>query len=293
MSNEFLNLGDRIARDPKTAVEVLDDLRQATGRFLELARKATDPEDESSSMTVADEAKNSTWPKFVAPVPVPFDFNALFLTAIPNMNIPTKSGRFSPRLGFGLPSFSLPSFPSPSVSTPWDNPWLSYLIAGPNSFASRLYMSTIDLIIKSLLGEVTIPEFIPSVLRYRFRHQNPDSLMRTLARQAQRMSLYGHSGADTETMDPEIPPVALTPNTTGAVLSSGVILQRQEGEEAIPESQDAEPLMMFNPTSYANINEALNNLLVTIIKDITLEGGHRVNGLILGAYRSIFATNGA
>ena len=266
MSKEFLDFGDRLVRDPKTA-EVLDDLRQATGRFLKLARKAADPEDESSSTTVVDEA-NSTWPKFIAPVAVPFDFNALFLTAIPNLNIPTTSGRFSPRLGFGLPNF-----PSPSIPTPWDNPWLSYLVAGPSSFASRLYMSTIDLIIRSLRGEVAIPEFIPSVLRYRFRHQNPDSLMRTLARQLQRMSLYGHSGAETGTMDSEIPPVALTPNTAGAVFSSGDILQRQEGEEAIPRYQDAEPLMMFNPTSYANINEALNNLLVEIIKDITLEGG--------------------
>lgn len=318
MSNEFLSFGDRIIKDASTVGNhsALDDVHQTTQRFLDLARKAANAEKSGElDVETAFPVSRSSNPDSSLLMASPFQFNALFSTGIPSYTIPTTGaiaapmssfsplernpggGYFSPRLNYGLLSSSWTSSSSPSPTTLWDNPWLSYLISGPNSFASRLYVDCIELLVKSLKGETSVSGFVPSSLRYRFRYQNPDSLMRTLARQLVRMKLGGHKGgSENDTVpDASFQPIrpnsinsalptgvvssALTPNSPNAVYisESGLIIQGQDlpTEARLPEilpEGDGEALMIVSPTDYSRINEALSNLLMQIIRDVNLEG---------------------
>ena len=276
-----------------TTPVILDDIHQTTKKFLELAGKVSDLED-GSKLSSSHKASTtpvittSTW-TLPIPSPTPFQFNSLFTTAIPNLDIPTPgstylsqqpsfeslvptmgSGYLSPRLDYGLVNHLWTTSPS----TPWDNPWLSYLIGRPSSFASRLYIDSLGLIVRAIRGEVRIPSFIPSVLRYRFRHEDSDSLMRLIAGQLQRLRLDGHTGAERPDTDPKILlPGALTPNSPDAVFTAGQIIQSPVGMQSVSKSGGDGSFLEFNPPDFVKLNSALENLLVEIGRDVMLEGG--------------------
>jgi len=94
-------------------------------------------------------------------------------------SFPPTTGKFSPRLDYGL--FGSP--PRQLLNALPAVPWSQYLIAGPNSFAMRLYVDTLDTVLKALQGQITISGFVPHVCRYHFRYERPDTLTDLIRRQ--------------------------------------------------------------------------------------------------------------
>jgi hypothetical protein len=64
-----------------------------------------------------------------------------------------------------------------------------YQISGSNSFALRLYIDTLGVVFQCLQGSITIPGFIPSILRYRFRYEKKDKIMELIGIQLQNMKI--------------------------------------------------------------------------------------------------------
>jgi hypothetical protein len=111
---------------------------------------------------------------------MPFEFNTLFSTTAPNPTY-SKAGQFSPRLTYGILTNYFPS-----------HLWSHYQISGPNSFATRIYMETLMMIILALQGEMGLPSFIPSVFRYRFRHDNSSDFISLATNQLASMPISPH-----------------------------------------------------------------------------------------------------
>ncbi|KAH7372207.1 hypothetical protein BKA64DRAFT_751004 [Cadophora sp. MPI-SDFR-AT-0126] len=103
------------------------------------------------------------------------------------MSIPPQvqpsAGRFSPRLGYGLLSTS------PTRNAALNNLWTHYTISGYSSFALRLYTDTLSLMLRILRGELSIPGFIPSIARFRFKYETPDTFLSLAGDQLARMSI--------------------------------------------------------------------------------------------------------
>ncbi|CZR63829.1 uncharacterized protein PAC_13726 [Phialocephala subalpina] len=232
MSNEFLAFGERVedaSRGP-LAPQILCDLKRTTERFLKMARAAeavaSDGDDSGheassilsstkeflSSEKFSTELTSISEPCLAATLrfPMPLNFGTVFPSSSSSGSVstlqpgaprqsPDPSGRFSPRLGYGL---SLNSTPQ---ATRLINIWTHYLAAGPNSFAMRLYKDTLTLMFKALTGELSIPGFIPRIGRYRFRYEQTDDFLEQVRSTLTRMSLeeqdpnYQSTGAETMT----------------------------------------------------------------------------------------------
>jgi hypothetical protein len=190
MSHEFIKFGDRVAYSSQTEgkIQILEDLKQTTKRFLEFARAAemaasgeegTTSSPAGSQGRVVSEASQSlaevhrqvepTAPSIPHPqaflpsdlgFSMPFKSSTLFSTTAPNPTY-SKIGQFSPHLTYGILTNYFPS-----------HLWSRYQISGSNSFATRICMETLMMIILALQGQMDLPGFIPSVFRYRFRHDN-------------------------------------------------------------------------------------------------------------------------
>lgn len=63
------------------------------------------------------------------------------------------------------------------------------MIAGPNSFAMRLYKETLTLMYRVLNGTLLLPGFIPSIGRFRFKYETTSTFMALASGQLSRMSL--------------------------------------------------------------------------------------------------------
>lgn len=182
MSNEFIRFGDRVLGSTQflQQPELLDDLKGTTRRFLDLARSGdSSTEGQGDSSLIPSCAPSCAPPcagrererehKLLCIIQPPStaiahtfhsedlrlsDLSGLatsFAVGIPNsfpqsMQAADKSsgeanapGRFSPRLDYGLLNRSS------TQSEPRDQD-LQYLIGGPNSFATRLYLGTIAMV---------------------------------------------------------------------------------------------------------------------------------------------------
>lgn len=116
-----------------------------------------------------------------------------------------QTGHFSPRLGYGLLN--------KTAQVGAAEEFLShYFVAGPNSFALRLYKDPIILSIRILQGEISTPGFIPSLMRYRFRYEKPDNYVTGASNFLQRLSLQD------PVMDSAAPGTPDTENESGILL---------------------------------------------------------------------------
>lgn len=213
MSNEFIEFGDRLVSSSGISwnAQLLDDLKGTTGRFLDYARTAESlANEEEGASTAASESLQpsgvSTTPTALGStpwclperigLPMPFEFSTLFPSpetqpVAPLLRSPKRAGHFSPRLGYGLLSDNT------SQLTAAETLMNHYFVAGPNSFAIRLYKDTIILVIRVLRGEISIPGFIPSIFRYRSRYEKYGDFLADVSSFMERMSLE-----DSATEDP-------------------------------------------------------------------------------------------
>ncbi|KAG4434802.1 hypothetical protein IFR05_009705 [Cadophora sp. M221] len=220
MSEEFLKFGEQFVHSSQIPErpKALDDLRSTTERFLNFARAAEavagdEAEDEgrsentkTGSLSPSAEARSlqqiSARPSSPKSPPcmsaemgieMPFKMNTI-LSPIPSLppphigiQIPPQiqplSGRFSPRLSHGLLSSS------PLQTAALSSLWTHYVIAGPNSFAMRLYKDTLILMFQVLRGELSIPGFIPSIGRFRFKYETTANFMELAEGQLSRMMI--------------------------------------------------------------------------------------------------------
>ncbi|PVH76281.1 hypothetical protein DL98DRAFT_592335 [Cadophora sp. DSE1049] len=218
MSDEFLKFGERVVNGEEASgsagserSEALDHLRGTTERFLNIARvaeKVAGDEGEQdagleeigpgsrpgSLQGGSAEALSSKSPRFISSdmnIHKPYNMN----TSLPPPNsishphmsisqqIQPNTGRFSPRLSYGLLSGSLLQ---PSALT---NLWTHYTVSGPSSFALRLYTDTLILMFRVLRGEISNPGFIPSIARFRFKYETPDTFLSLAENQLSRMRI--------------------------------------------------------------------------------------------------------
>ncbi|KAH7311000.1 hypothetical protein BKA65DRAFT_518439 [Rhexocercosporidium sp. MPI-PUGE-AT-0058] len=219
MSEEFLSFGERVVNTSQVPerTQALSDLKGTTERFLSIARVAEavavdEAEDGASedklgagSPSLSAGGAGALQQAIVRPaspklqsyissskdIETPFQLNTMlspFTSAtIPHMGIqpqiqPTH-GRFSPRLTHGLLSTS--SLQNSALSSLWTH----YLIAGPNSFALRLYKDTLHLMFRVLRGELSNPGFIPSIGRFRFKYESIATFISLAQGQLSRMSI--------------------------------------------------------------------------------------------------------
>lgn len=219
MSDEFLKFGKRVVTDSPVPERpnALDDLRNTTERFLNIARaaEAIAEEDEEAPPPInkvppfptsttetglSQRASASLVPSGTPPqeclsssmgLQMPFKLSTIFSSAPPTSphqtglppQLSSTSGRFSPRLGYGL------LCGSPLQNAALSSLWTHYVIAGPNSFAMRLYKDTLILMFQVLRGEISIPGFIPSIGRFRFKYETPATFMQLAEGQLSRMTV--------------------------------------------------------------------------------------------------------
>lgn len=197
--NEFIRFGDRLVDSPRVFQEtstspLLDDLKQTTGKILDHARTAESLANEEGggsasrsetlpSMAVSTISMASQSPSWSLPGEFVAPFSISKNNPLPGLDSsPIHTGHFSPGLGYGL--LNKTSYVSAAGEI------LShYFVAGPNSFAMRLYRDTIILSIRVLTGEISIPGFIPSLMRYRFRYEQSDNFVTGAADFLQQLSL--------------------------------------------------------------------------------------------------------
>ncbi|KAE9365362.1 hypothetical protein N431DRAFT_496467 [Stipitochalara longipes BDJ] len=115
------------------------------------------------------------------------------------------AGNFSPRLGYGVLN-------NTSQVRAADEFLSHYCVSGPNSFAFRLYRDTIILSIRILQGELSVPGFIPSLMRYRFRYEKSDNYITDASDFLQKLSLQ------TPAMDGAVKEASGTEDENGIVL---------------------------------------------------------------------------
>lgn len=210
MSNEFIDFGDRVIA-PRPHSRMLKDLRGTTERVLEIARSTEPPTGDeplgtkfsrpppstgdenlpSKALVPGDSAalehnkttSRSNIPSARIPTTIPYTLSSPMYTSTPTESGYALNGSFSPRLGYGLLGAS------PSENIVPDSIWSYYLVAGPGSFAMRLYLDSTKLILRILKGEVYMPGVLPSIGRFRFRHEDPQILASILDEHFAKMDL--------------------------------------------------------------------------------------------------------
>jgi hypothetical protein len=165
MSHEFIEFGDRVAYSSLTEgkIQILEDLKETTKRLLDFARAAelvasgeegitTSPSDGQGKVVSQASWRPAEVDRLIKPIPssflkspaclcsdlgliIPFEFSTPFSTTAPNPTY-SKIGHFSPRLTYGILTDYFPSYL-----------WSYNQISGPNSFATRIYMETLMMII--------------------------------------------------------------------------------------------------------------------------------------------------
>lgn len=214
---EFIHFGDRRVNSsqPLSGIPQLDDLKQTTRRILGHARTAESLANEEGGESISDTlpftevsttSTASQLPSSSSPIEVctPCSASKNFpVIGFPPSRIQT--GHFSPRLGYGLLN--------KTAQVGAAEKFLShYFVAGPNSFALRLYKDPIILSIRILQGEISIPGFIPSLMRYRFRYEKSDNYVTGASNFLQRLSLQD------PVMDSAAPGTPDTENESGIIL---------------------------------------------------------------------------
>lgn len=202
-----MKFSNRITNSPQLLhqPQLLSDLIDTTEHFLQLARSAeSESNDEYVPTTTVEQSQTIVSHQLLQPIgqftmspitvlpglldtsttiPAPPSFDSIFAATAPSWASPkaaTHSGRFSPRLSFGL-------LGGPASLS--GDPIIEYLIGGQRSFATRLYIDTIVMVWKVLRGDIEIPGFIPSICRYRFRYERPDQLIQLIGLQLKRMGI--------------------------------------------------------------------------------------------------------
>ena len=273
LSNEFMAFGNRIVESAQVMnqPDVLVDVKKATERFLDIARSvelARNGEEASPSInqTLQVSANEVAGTSSSSPGSLPLSTNGskhpsasletprLFAANSSDGNLGAfakttqfnsnndrngldavtrahsmATGKFSPRLDYGLfGTWPRQSSPVPAV------PWSQYLIAGPNSFAIRLYIDTQDIAWKVLRGGIAISGSVPSVCRYGFRYERPDKFEELIRRQ---LSLI-HSGD----------------------YNTNTVFKQSENDHSI---------VLFGPADYA----MWNHIIPQIVKDANQDYG--------------------
>ncbi|KAL2062208.1 hypothetical protein VTL71DRAFT_6474 [Oculimacula yallundae] len=237
MSGEFLKFGERSLTTSQAQApglqKALEDLRSTTERFLSIARVAEAVAGDDGEEDGVFEKKGTGSPSLKAQkesaersslisqscmsadmgIEMPFRMSTISQVPYispPQFGIPpqiqSSSGRFSPSLGYGLLSGS------PLQNAALSSLWTHYIIAGPNSFAMRLYKDTLILMFQVLRGEISIPGFIPSIGRFRFKYETTANFMSLAEGQLSRMTI---GDSDVE--------MGANPNQTPAAASSLVL----------------------------------------------------------------------
>jgi hypothetical protein len=220
MSTEFIGFGDRLLHTSQVSEQphLWEDLRGTTKRFLELARSVEvsiedDGEESSSreeyrSMGAMSGSQLPPSSRMVVHTSHPSptltglsdlqpSFAVSTLATLAQSRVPRSTtrhqvGSFSPRLNHGLLGGSLERSSLPFVT--------EYLIGNLASFATRLYLDTLFTTWKALTGELQVPGFIPSVCRYRLRHEPPNVMIELIRQQLSVM--YVDNDISSSEVDP-------------------------------------------------------------------------------------------
>jgi hypothetical protein len=108
-------------------------------------------------------------PPWYLPVGIGTPFSASETSPVAGLpNFLDNAGHSSPRLGYGV----LGKISQLAAAEEFLG---HYLVAGPDSFALRLYKDTIIMSLRVLQGEISVPGFISSLMRYRFRYEKFDN----------------------------------------------------------------------------------------------------------------------
>ncbi|KAF8862639.1 hypothetical protein BDZ45DRAFT_738962 [Acephala macrosclerotiorum] len=171
MSNEFMGFGKLVvdASRGSLAPWALCDLKKTTERFLKLAcateAVASDgDENGKEASSILSSAKEITsQEESVTELP---SVSESCLAANLGFPMPFQFGTLLSSSSFTSTSTNQPRAPHPS---PDDSG--GFGLAGPRSFAMRLYKDTLTLMFSALTGETSVPGFIPRIRRFQFRHQ--------------------------------------------------------------------------------------------------------------------------
>jgi hypothetical protein len=103
------------------------------------------------------------------PVGVGTPFSASETSPVAGLpNFLNHADHFSPRLSYGV-------LDKNSLLAAAEEFLGHYSVAGPDSFALRLYKDTIIISLRVLQVEISVPGFISSLMRYRFRYEKFDN----------------------------------------------------------------------------------------------------------------------
>ncbi|KAF4627388.1 hypothetical protein G7Y89_g10767 [Cudoniella acicularis] len=201
MTNTFVGFSDRLVNSGKLNDGVMHDLKNTLGRFLELGRSAAkkvdndlgededneEHEDEEMSLgNVLDDAPVEEFIWHSCPASGTPQQNVLANSALlPNDNFMSfvpgaqsqaisqhaYAGAFDPYLNNAVWS---------PISPRTDNSIIPYLVAGRDSFASRLYYETINHGVRSLRGDAPW-DFAGSMFRFKLQYAGRDTLLKVLA----------------------------------------------------------------------------------------------------------------
>jgi hypothetical protein len=214
MSHEFIGFGSRLlSSDLSERPHILGDLGVTTRKFLDLAkvidRDNDDERNASNSSSVPDPGLTSLSgfvPSFATGIPT--SFAQSYRSSTHDETSPTRpQGGFSPRLSYGLPSSEV--LPQRFLT--------EYFVGGVATFSTKLYLNTLDTVFKALSGDMYIPGFIPSVCRYRLRHQPRHIFMELIRGRLEMMKIeyetvHNIAGNDRSAWDPELATSLLLPS---------------------------------------------------------------------------------
>lgn len=179
-ANEFVGFSDRFIQSSYGGNSALEDMRFTINRVLEATRSIDDDQDVLSDCEFDDTSPTQSRSRSSSPTPPPTPpphldalsgFPASWAVGAPVGQPYVKSpirlsintpGYCSPRLDYGILR-DLKETPSTAAS--WD-----YRVGHETSFATCLWRESIKLCLESLLGNVHIPGFLTSALRYGLRH---------------------------------------------------------------------------------------------------------------------------
>jgi hypothetical protein len=212
MSNEFVEFGDRLLSSGLSERRrILRDLGTTTKRFLDLAKVIGDEtEDEQQSFTISSHpgpgltSVSGFAPSFGTGTPTSLAQSYGSSSLVGQSRIGGQGG-FCPRLNYGLLSES--SFPSFLTE---------YLLGGIATFSARLYLDTLDTVLKALSGELNLPGFIPSVCRYRLKHQPRHVFMDLVKRRVEQMGVEYEAAHNAAVID-------LDPSASDTEIASTIV----------------------------------------------------------------------
>jgi hypothetical protein len=158
MSQEFIDFGDRMLTLSSSQDVVLADLQCTTSRFLSLAKASQEAAmGEQGEEYVETEAEGDNEQQSEPPglhLNSLHGFDASFAAGVANEWQQHQN----------------------LVGLDFDDTMHHYEVGQSNTFANNLYLDTLGLSLCVLRGETNLPGFIPSVAKYRLRHEGPAQL---------------------------------------------------------------------------------------------------------------------